>query len=97
MDSSSPDQAAGRECARECLLRWQASSLTASALGRRLCLGSKTTGGQPWIGVACQSDGADLWFPVKDHPSDEPDTVSLHFTVPEPLVVASNGTLEERG
>lgn len=54
---------------------------------------SKTANGQPWIGVACQSDGADLWIPVKDHPSDEPETVSLHFTVPQPLVVASNGTL----
>ncbi len=54
---------------------------------------AQTAGGQPWIGVACQSDGADLWFPVKDHPSDEPDTVSLHFNVPEPLVVASNGSL----
>ncbi|MFN2510484.1 MAG: M1 family metallopeptidase [Pyrinomonadaceae bacterium] len=54
---------------------------------------SKTASGQPWIGLACQSDGADLWFPVKDHPSDEPDTVSLHFTVPQPLVVASNGSL----
>ena len=30
---------------------------------------------------------------MKDHPSDEPETVSLHFTVPQPLVVASNGTL----
>ncbi len=54
---------------------------------------AQTASGQPWIGVACQVDGADLWFPVKDHPSDEPDTVSLHFTVPQPLVVASNGTL----
>lgn len=54
---------------------------------------SQTADGQPWIGVACQNDGADLWFPVKDHPSDEPDTVSLHLTVPQPLVVASNGKL----
>ncbi|MCM3872388.1 MAG: M1 family metallopeptidase [Pyrinomonadaceae bacterium] len=54
----------------------------------------QTADHQPWIGVACQVDGADLWFPVKDHPSDEADTVSLHFTVPEPLVVASNGTLK---
>lgn len=54
---------------------------------------SKTASGQPWIGVACQMDGADLWFPVKDHPSDEPETVSLHFTVPQPLVAASNGRL----
>jgi len=53
----------------------------------------KTADGQPWFSVACQNDGADLWFPVKDHPSDEPETVSLHFTVPEPLVVASNGRL----
>lgn len=50
--------------------------------------------GQHWINVACQMDGADLWFPVKDHPSDEPETVSLHFTVPQPLVAASNGRLE---
>ena len=55
---------------------------------------SKTPSGQPWLGVACQNDGADLWFPVKDHPSDEPEKVTLHFTVPQPLVAASNGTLE---
>ena len=53
----------------------------------------KTADGQPWFSVACQNDGADLWFPVKDHPSDEPETVSLHFTVPQPLVAASNGRL----
>lgn len=55
---------------------------------------AKTASGQPWLGVACQMDGADLWFPVKDHPSDEPETVSLHFTVPQPLVAASNGRLQ---
>jgi len=50
---------------------------------------AKTADGQPWLGVACQNDGAKVWFPSKDHPSDEPDTVSLHFTVPQPLVAAS--------
>jgi len=55
---------------------------------------SKTASGQTWLGVACQMDGADLWFPVKDHPSDEPETVALHFTVPRPLVAASNGRLQ---
>ena len=35
-----------------------------------------------------------LWFPVKDHPSDKPDTTSLHFTVPANLVAASNGKLQ---
>ncbi len=53
---------------------------------------SKTKDGQPWLGVACQMDGADLWFPVKDHPSDEAETVSLHIRVPKPLQVATNGT-----
>lgn len=55
---------------------------------------SKTAGGQPWFATAVQNDGADLWFPVKDHPSDKPDTTSLHFTVPDPLVAASNGRLQ---
>lgn len=55
---------------------------------------SKTADGSPWVGVACQNDGADLWFPVKDHPSDEPDTVSLHYTVPQNLVAAANGKLQ---
>jgi aminopeptidase N len=55
---------------------------------------SKTPAGDPWVGVACQSDGADIWWPCKDHPSDEPDGVALHITVPQPLVCASNGKLE---
>ncbi len=52
---------------------------------------SKTADGQPWFATAVQNDGADLWFPVKDHPSDKADTSSLHFTVPANLVAASNG------
>ncbi|MBS1797153.1 MAG: M1 family metallopeptidase [Acidobacteria bacterium] len=55
---------------------------------------SKTKDGEPWFATAVQMDGADLWWPVKDHPSDKPDTVKTHFTVPAPLVVASNGRLE---
>ncbi len=55
---------------------------------------SKTADGAPWFATAVQMDGADLWFPVKDHPSDKPETTSLHFTVPEPLVAASNGRLQ---
>lgn len=55
---------------------------------------SKTKDGSPWIATAVQNDGADLWFPVKDHPSDKADTVSLHFTVPANLVAASNGKLQ---
>jgi aminopeptidase N len=55
---------------------------------------SKTPSGAHWIATAVQMDGSDLWFPVKDHPSDKPETVSLLFTVPEPLVAASNGRLQ---
>ncbi|MGI8469232.1 MAG: M1 family metallopeptidase [Pyrinomonadaceae bacterium] len=55
---------------------------------------SKTADGQPWFATAVQNDGADLWFPVKDHPSDKADTSSLHFTVPANLVAASNGKLQ---
>ncbi|HEX8737203.1 MAG TPA: M1 family metallopeptidase [Pyrinomonadaceae bacterium] len=55
---------------------------------------SKTADGQPWFATAVQNDGADLWFPVKDHPSDEPETVSTHFTVPGNLIAASNGRLQ---
>ena len=56
---------------------------------------AETEGGQPWIATTVQVDGADLWWPTKDHPSDEPDSVALHVTVPPPLVVASNGRLRE--
>ncbi len=55
---------------------------------------SKTADGSPWIATAVQMDGADLWFPVKDHPSDKPETTSLQFTVPGNLVAASNGKLQ---
>jgi aminopeptidase N len=54
---------------------------------------AKTEDGEDWIGVTCQGGGADTWWPCKDHPSDEPDSVSLNFTVPENLICASNGKL----
>ncbi len=52
---------------------------------------SQTADGTPWIATACQMEGADLWWPCKDHPSDKPGSVDLHFRVPDGLVVASNG------
>jgi len=39
--------------------------------------------------------GADVWWPNKDHVSDKPDSMTIRITVPEPLVVASNGRLEQ--
>ncbi|NJB86487.1 aminopeptidase N [Lewinella marina] len=46
-----------------------------------------------WVGVACEGDGASLWWPNKDHLSDEPDSMLISVTVPERLSVASNGNL----
>ncbi|MFB6274394.1 MAG: M1 family aminopeptidase [Salinibacter sp.] len=54
---------------------------------------STTPSGDPWIATSCQTEGADLWWPVKDHPSDEPDSMDLSFTVPDSLTAASNGVL----
>lgn len=43
-------------------------------------------------GVACESEGASIWFPCKDHPSDEADSTHLRFSVPDNgLMVVSNG------
>jgi aminopeptidase N len=44
--------------------------------------------------VACETEGASLWFPCKDHLSDEPDSVRLRMTVPAGLQVVSNGTMQ---
>lgn len=54
---------------------------------------AKTPSGAHWIATTCQGEGADVWWPVKDHVSDEPDSMALHIRVPDPLVVASNGRL----
>ena len=48
-----------------------------------------------WVGVACEGDGASLWWPNKDYLGDEPDSVLISVTVPERLTVASNGNLRE--
>lgn len=54
---------------------------------------AETKDGHPWITTTMQGEGGDLWFPCKDHPSDKPESVDLHITVPDPLVVAANGKL----
>lgn len=49
--------------------------------------------GNPWIGVACEGIGASLWWPNKDHLSDEPESMDIWITVPKDLVAVSNGRL----
>lgn len=54
---------------------------------------ARTPDGRPWIATSCQGEGADLWWPCKDHPSDKPQGIMLAITVPEGLFCASNGVL----
>jgi aminopeptidase N len=52
-----------------------------------------TPSGEPWIATTVQGGGCDIFWPCIDHPTAEPAKVDLHITVPNPLVVASNGVL----
>lgn len=47
--------------------------------------------GNPWVNVTVQGDGASLWWPNKDHQADEPDSMMIRVTVPDPLMNVSNG------
>ena len=56
---------------------------------------TKDSLGRPWMTVTCQGSGASVWYPCKDHQSDEPDNgASLTVTVPDTLVVVANGRLQ---
>jgi aminopeptidase N len=47
------------------------------------------------VGVSCEETGASLWYPNKDHLSDEPDSARLSWTIPRGLECISNGVLEK--
>ncbi|MDP6500841.1 MAG: M1 family metallopeptidase [Candidatus Marinimicrobia bacterium] len=50
--------------------------------------------GRDYVSVACEGDGCGLWWPLKDHISDEPDRgARMTFTVPQNLFCVSNGKL----
>lgn len=49
--------------------------------------------GNPWVVVTCQGIGASIWWPNKDHQSDEPDSMLISITVPKGLEDVSNGRL----
>lgn len=58
---------------------------------------TKDKEGNPWMSVACQGLGASVWYPCKDHQSDEPDEgASLSVTVPQDLVAVGNGRLKNK-
>jgi len=54
---------------------------------------SKDKEKNPWIGVACETEGASLWWPCKDVNNDEPDSAVINITVAKDLVAVSNGHL----
>jgi aminopeptidase N len=52
--------------------------------------------GRLWLGVSCEGIGASLWWPNKDHLSDEPDSMAVHVAVPKGLSCVSNGRLRSQ-
>jgi aminopeptidase N len=56
----------------------------------------KDGAGNPWVIINCQLEGAKIYFPCKDHPSDEPNEgVDMMITVPKGLTVAGPGLLQK--
>lgn len=57
---------------------------------------TKDSLGRPWMTVTCQGLGASIWFPCKDHQSDEPNKgASLTMRVPDSLMAIGNGRLKQ--
>lgn len=55
----------------------------------------KDENGKDFIATSCQGIGASSWWPCKDHPKDEPDSVQIHIGIPIQLglTAVSNGRL----
>ena len=53
----------------------------------------KDVNGNDFIVNTNQGDGGSLWWPCKDHPSDEPDSMLISVTFPDHLMDVSNGRL----
>lgn len=52
--------------------------------------------GKDFVATSCQGIGASLWWPCKDHPADEPDSMQISVGIPAEsgLTAVSNGRLE---
>ncbi len=55
----------------------------------------KDAAGKTWMAVSCEGIGASLWWPNKDHLSDEPDSMTVSVSVPSGLMAVSNGNLRQ--
>jgi aminopeptidase N len=54
----------------------------------------KDANGQPWMSVACQGLGASVWYPCKDHQSDEPEEgaqLTIQVLKSQNLIAIGNG------
>ena len=49
--------------------------------------------GRPFVASANQGIGASVWWPNKDHPWDEPDSMLISVQLPDSLMNVSNGRL----
>lgn len=56
---------------------------------------TKDDQGRTWMATAVQHIGASLWWPNKDHQSDEPEEMLISVTVPGELTDVSNGRLKK--
>lgn len=57
---------------------------------------SKDRSGNDWVSINIQKEGGRMYFPCKDHPSDEPNEgVEMNITVPAGLSVAGPGLLQK--
>ena len=54
---------------------------------------SKDKNDRDWVAVSCEGEGARIWWPNKDHITEEPDSVRMAFTVPSNLMSVGNGRL----
>ncbi|MCT1532051.1 M1 family metallopeptidase [Sphingobacterium daejeonense] len=53
----------------------------------------KDSNGKPWVATACQGLGASVWWPNKDHQSDEVNSMLISVSVPNEVMNVSNGRL----
>lgn len=57
---------------------------------------AKDRSGNDWVAINIQKEGGRMYFPCKDHPSDEPNEgAELNITVPKGLSVAGPGLLQK--
>lgn len=56
---------------------------------------TQDTTGKPWVATACEGVGASIWWPNKDHLSDEVDSMLISISVPKGLKDVSNGRLRK--